>query len=285
MRLLVLSNNARKAKAASSSTSSSSTTTKPKTTTSSTSTSSNTCKCETRVATLETLLTSIQSRLASIEQSPVSSVADNVIRVFPKALPYDERGALTSDNNEMSQLAEYILMQEYGDDVLSHLYLFGENGTKIKGSKFEKYFTIKSGKIEIDNLIMQESELGNHSSSEDYMLPLYTDIDIEYGQIVFSLLGGKKHTEISSIRFDINISKSMTEIKMTFPENVTILNNQIPAQNISVKQGQVITFTHVKELADNNLDGEYSFTLVAQGATKKYEIVFYWDKSYIPEFV
>jgi hypothetical protein len=255
------------------------------------------CECEPRLSALESSLTNIQSRLSTLETIPAQQaavIANDIIRVFPNAYSFDEH-AIFLVNDENSEVLQVLLLQEYPNDALDHLYIGGDafgNGIKVKGSKYEQYFSI-SGGIQISRDIMQESEL--HIAAPDFILQIWTDFNAHY--MCFSAKAGKKHTTIDGVRFDIDYNLSADvfyQIKMTFPETVTILNNEIPAQNISAKQGSVITLKQGNDaresdanllLKDNNLDGENSFTLVAQGAAKKYEIVFYWYKTYIPEFV
>lgn len=254
---------------------------------------------ETRLTQVEETISSLQNSILNINTSPTTNV-DNKIRVFPEALPFDEHNVFFT-NDSLSELNKLSLFNNYSDNILEHLFLINPYGTtgsiKVKNSKYEKYFIISNNNIEINANIITETEL--NITAPNYFLEVWIDIPsgddnnhlLFNNYLLFTGKTGKKHTIIDNIDFDINYNSkypnNIYEIKITFPESVNIINN-IPLENISTKQGSIITLKYDDKdlpLKDNNLDGEDSYTLVAQGSSKRYEIVFYWTKDTIPEFV
>lgn len=251
---------------------------------------------ETRLTQIEQTISNLQNSIHNINTSPTTNV-DNKIRVFPEALSFSEHADLCA-TYDGAQIIMIMFFNQYpNDDILEHLYLLNphtNNGIKVKNSKYEKYFIISNNNVKINGNIIQETEL--NIVAPDFFLVTWLDINLlhnetgtPYEQLVFTAKTGKKHTIIDNIDFDIdyNTSNVLYQIKITFPESVNIINN-IPSENISAKQGSIITLKYDDKnlpLKDNNLDGEDSYTLVAQGSLKRYEIVFYWAKDTIPEFI
>ena len=252
------------------------------------------CNCDSKLSALETTVSLLQARLTSIENTAGNSnVTSNeeVIRVFPRSLNYNNPGQMVNASDE-GRIIELFLFSTFPEnEVINHLYLGSESSkTYIKGSKYEKYFTITGKRIRVDGNIIKESEL--NIIGPDWFLIVNSDThlsrNLPIDQIVFRVTGMKEE-RVGSVSFEFDDTQNFV-IKMTFPEEVLILNEQ-DDQFLDKKLGTVITFSLprvdgqvIRYPDDNNLEPEANFVLLAQGATKRYKIVIYWTMSYRPEF-
>lgn len=253
------------------------------------------CNCGSKIAALETTVSLLQARLSSIENtSGNANVASNeeVIRVFPRSLNYSNPGPMANVSDE-GKIVELMLFMTFPEnEVINHLYFGSESSkTYIKGSKYEKYFTISGNRIRVDGSIVQETEL--NIVGPDWFLLVNSDTHVNQSvnpidQILFKLTGMKEE-RVGSVLFEYDDTQGL-DVKMTFPEEVLILNEQAD-QFLDKKLGTVITFSIpgingevIRWPEDNNLEEGYNFVLLAQGATKRYKIVLYWDRTYRPEF-
>lgn len=302
----------------STSTSSSSTSTKPNTTQSTTQTTTNNCNCESRLSALEQKINNInsctcdKSKITTLEnlianlQTQFNSLSNNqnvmdsnieTIRLYPSAYLCTEQNGSFILLNEQSIVYDILISgSNYTDEEIYNALKF--NDTYIKDSVYASYFTVNNKKVNVSKNILNEIELADGS-----ILPLSIIVDLPNlndtnnypNGLLFNFIANETTKTINNIKFEIDryyngnvdyIGK--INIKITYPETIQILTN-IDNKFISSKTGKIITITNVvdgiqKEHLKDNTALKDVYKLVAQGATKTYEIIIYWYKTYIPEY-
>ena len=299
----------------STSTSSSSTSTKPNTT----QTATNNCNCESRLSALEQKINNInsctcdKSKITTLEnlianlQTQFNNLSNNqnvidsnieTIRLYPFAyLNTEENGSFILLNDQSIVYDILISESNYTDEEIYNALKYRD--TYIKDSIYAPYFTVNNKKVNVSNNILNEVVL------DGTILPLPIIVDLPNlndtnnypNGLLFNFSANETTKTINNIKFEIDryyngntnyIGK--VNIKITYPETVQILTN-VPNDYISAKQGKVITITNVignsatfaTHLTGNTIESDV-YKLVAQGATKTYEIIIDWYKTYIPEY-